>query len=321
MKYVVGIDGGGTKTVAVITSADGRVAAKSAAGPVNPNVVEKKEIHQTFFELMQDLKQQNNDAFEYLTSLFAGISGAGNDKAVQMLTDMLKGLVPEDTVVQVEPDAINALYSGTWGKPGIVQISGTGSITFGINADGRRDRVGGWGYLFGDEGSGYDMGKAGITAALKAFDGRTKETVLLEMICAHFRIDNPYNLIQKVYASPSPKSEISPIAKLVFDAYRQHDTAAREIIKNTVKELGSSIRTLKAKLYQPEEAVYAVLCGGVFRDKTILPDMLEKELQDDRQLTMVNPEMAPVGGSIIGALLMENNLIDETLIRNFISTY
>lgn len=318
MTYIAGIDGGGTKTTAVITTTDGKVAAKASAGPVNPNVVKQDELYETFSGLMHDLKQQDKMAFNHLTSLFAGISGAGNDKAVQMLTSLLKELIPEKTRVRVEPDTINALYSGTLGEPGIVQIAGTGSITFGLNAEGRRDRTGGWGYLFGDEGSGYDIGKAGITAALKAFDGRGEDTMLFDMICSHFRINDPHNLIQYIYSLPSPKIAISPVAKLVFEAYKQHDAAAAEIITGAATELTNSIRTLKMKLCQSEEKVNVVLCGGIFDDRDVLLKLLKKELQSDQTLTIITPEMTPVGGSIIGACLMENGPPDEAIVQNFI---
>ncbi|HLS09171.1 N-acetylglucosamine kinase [Lentibacillus sp.] len=321
MEYVAGIDGGGTKTVAAIADAKGSVLAKAAAGPVNPNVVQKEELFQTLHALIEDLKNQSGAKFGQITSLFAGMSGAGNDKTVNMLTEMLCELVPSDTKVQVEPDTVNALYSGTYGQPGIVQISGTGSITFGINTEGERDRTGGWGYLFGDEGSGYDIGRAGIIAALKAFDRRGKDTILLDMVRTHFRIDNPYDLIQHIYAAESPKSDISPVAKLVFAAYKNDDTAAHEILTNAVTEISDSIRTLKAKLFRPEEEVVAVLCGGVFADKAILPALLVAELQEDQQLTIMTPDMEPVGGSIIGALLMENIKPDDAIIQMISSTY
>ncbi|SFE48879.1 BadF-type ATPase [Lentibacillus persicus] len=316
MTYIAGIDGGGTKTTAVITTADGKFAAKASAGPVNPNVVKQDELYETFSGLMHDLSQQDRMAFNQLTSLFAGISGAGNNKAVQMLTGLLKELIPEKTRVRVEPDTVNALYSGTLGEPGIVQIAGTGSITFGINAEGRRDRTGGWGYLFGDEGSGYDIGKAGITAALKAFDGRGRDTVLFDMVCSHFQIADPYNLIQYIYSLPSPKSAISPVAKLVFEAYKQQDTVAAKIMRDAATEVMTSIQTLKAKLYQPDEKVNAVLCGGIFEDKDVLLKLLKKEFQSDQTLTLITPDMTPVGGSIIGACLMENNSPDETIVQN-----
>ncbi|MFP3490923.1 BadF/BadG/BcrA/BcrD ATPase family protein, partial [Staphylococcus sp. SIMBA_130] len=73
--------------------------------------------------------------------------------------------------VTVNIDAINALYSGTLGKPGIVQIAGTGSITFSINHDGLSDRVGGWGYLIGEMGSGFALGRDALEAAFLAHDG------------------------------------------------------------------------------------------------------------------------------------------------------
>jgi len=320
MSYVVGIDGGGTETVAAIANEDGRILAKATAGPVNPNALQKEELSQTLSELMQDLKKQSGIRFEQISSLFAGISGAGNDSAVRMLKEMLHELVHHDTNVQVEPDTVNALYSGTFGGPGIVQISGTGSITFGINDGGKRDRSGGWGYLFGDEGSGYDIGRAGIVAALKSFDGRGRDTMMLDMIRGHFHTESPYDLIQHIYASQSPKSHISPVAKLVFAAYKHGDYKATEILTKAVQELSCSIRALESKLFSPEERVSVILCGGVFADREILPALLEAELHDDQQLTIINPEMEPIGGSIIGAFLMENKQLKETMIQHMIST-
>lgn len=320
MGYVVGIDGGGTKTIAAIASEDGKILAKAAAGPVNPNVVQKQELFQTLSWLMQDLAKQSGIGLEQITSLFAGISGAGNDRAVRMLTKLLHQLVHRDSKVKVEPDTVNALYSGTYGGPGIVQISGTGSITFGINDEGKRDRTGGWGYLFGDEGSGYDIGREGMITALKAFDGRGRDTMLLDMVRDHFQIKSPYDLIQHIYASRSPKGEISPVTRLVFSAYKHGDQAATDILTKAVQEMSCSIRTLKFKLFSPEQSVSTILCGGVFTDKEILPALLQAELRDDGQLRIITPEMNPAGGSIIGAFLMENRKPDESIIQQIIST-
>ncbi|SFB32504.1 BadF-type ATPase [Lentibacillus halodurans] len=321
MNYVVGVDGGGTKTTAAIADANGMVTAKSAAGPINPNAVEKKDIIQTLTHIMEDLKKQNPTAFENVTNLFAGISGAGNNKAVTDLKEILSLTVPQKVVIQVEPDTVNALYSGTYGDPGIVQISGTGSITYGINSNEERDRVGGWGYLFGDEGSGYDIGRKGITAALKAFDGRGEKTMLLDMVRTHYGMENPFDLVQQIYTSGAPKSHISPVSKLVFGAYKHNDPVAGEIVANAVNDLSWSMRTLYSKLFSPGDGLNAVLCGGVFRDENVLPRLLEEKLDDFPQLTIIRPEMEPVGGSIVGAFLMDNIRLGGNAIRNIISTY
>ncbi|MBP1948041.1 N-acetylglucosamine kinase [Virgibacillus litoralis] len=320
MEYVAGIDGGGTKTKAVIADMDGLIVAKTTAGPTNPNVMSREKLIQTLDTMMQDLKEQAPDVFDNISSVFAGISGVGNSKAKADLEYILKQKVSNSVTVCVEADTVNALYSGTYGEPGIVQISGTGSITYGINQQMKHDRVGGWGYLFGDEGSGYDIGRQGIMAALKANDGRGEKTILLEMLCTYFDVTHPYDFIQRIYASPIPKSEISPISKLVFEAYKQNDLVAKDIMGNIVNELSSSIRTLYMKLFKPDEEARVVLCGGVFSDTEVLPRLLKAELQEYKNITVLIPIMPPVGGSVIGSYLLQNIRPDSKIVQNIIST-
>ena len=101
--------------------------------------------------------------------------------------------------VTVDHDAITALYSGTLGRPGIVQIAGTGAITYGINQNGERGRVGGWGHLFSDHGSGYAIGRDGLSAAFMAHDGLTEYTSLTELFLQHFEKEELPDIIRAIY--------------------------------------------------------------------------------------------------------------------------
>ncbi|MFC4557591.1 N-acetylglucosamine kinase [Virgibacillus kekensis] len=321
MDHVIGIDGGGTKTSAVIADSDGRIIIKAIAGPTNPNVVPHDEVFETLSTLFNELKNQFAGTALNITTVFAGVSGAGNDTAKKALMEMISKLVDATVEVVVEADPINALYSGTYGQPGIVQISGTGSITYGINSESEHGRVGGWGYLFGDEGSGYDLGRQGVIAVLKAADGRGKKTILQENILEYFQVNNEFDLVQNIYTAPSPKSEISAISRMVLEAYRKEDKVAREIVADIVKEMGVSINTLHQKLFNEREKVKVVLCGGVFKDKDILPQLLKAELKEAEYLQLTAPEMSPVGGSVIGALLHQNKEKPrEEVIQTIIST-
>ncbi|ASN04670.1 N-acetylglucosamine kinase [Virgibacillus necropolis] len=315
MEYVIGIDGGGTKTEALMADENGTIVASTFGGPTNPNVLTTEELYQTLEALVHDLNQQVPGQFTNVAHLFAGISGAGEKKNQEKIKRIFTRLLPTTTLIEVYPDSINALYSGTFGEPGIVQISGTGSITYGINNQLIHDRVGGWGYLFGDEGSGYDIGKQGIVAALKAFDGRGKDTILLEMLYDLFQVKDGHELIRDLYASSMPKEKIAPISQVVFKAYELHDAVAQDIVANVVDELKSSIVTLHKKLFDNKENVQLVLCGGVFSDKTILPPLIEKELKRyNTEFSIVIPEFPPVGGSLIGAYLSMNTCIDNKMI-------
>lgn len=315
MEYVIGIDGGGTKTQCLLADENGVIITSFVGGPTNPNIIKPTALRQTLETLLDQLSEQTNAQFHQVTHLFAGISGAGNENNQREVKRILTELVPSNVLVEVYPDSINALYSGTFGDPGIVQISGTGSITYGINQELEHDRVGGWGYLFGDEGSGYDLGKQGIIAALKAFDGRGEETTLLKMLYDHFQVKNGYELIREIYVSDSPKDKIAPLSKMVFEAYKQNDPAALEIITNVVGELTTSIHTLHEKLFNDTQQVQLVLCGGVFTDKSILPMLIEQKLKHDN-FSIVIPEFPPVGGSLIGAYLSMNKQIDKSMIKN-----
>lgn len=318
MDYVIGVDGGGTKTAALLADGQGNLIVQAVAGPTNPNGMTKELVQEAFIALFSSLEEQAPEAYPQVSSIFAGSAGASNDHNKQMLHDLIQTCAPQNAKIQVEADAVNALYSGTYGKPGIVQISGTGSITYGVNRQLKQDRIGGWGYLFGDEGSGYDLGRQAVAGVLRVEDGRGEDTAMRSLIYAHFGIDQPQDLIQKIYAAPFPKQEIAPLAKIVFAAFAENDSLAGEILKQSARETALSIQILYKRLFRLEEQVDVVLCGGVFSDKDVLPWLIEQELHDSPECRLVLPKLSPVGGSVIGALLMEKQQPDQRNINNLI---
>ncbi|AXI10062.1 hypothetical protein CUC15_14490 [Oceanobacillus zhaokaii] len=320
MEYFLGIDGGGTKTIAALANENGEVIAQATAGATNPNAASDQVLKQTFKELLLSLKGQAEKEYNHI-NIFAGIAGAGNETNRRRLNDIIARLVTKTENIQVEPDPVNALYSGTYGKPGIVQISGTGSITYGINSKLQHNRVGGWGYLLGDEGSGYDIGRQGIMAALKSFDGKENTTTLLPNLFTFFNVNNPQELMGKIYASPTPKNDIAAFAKTVLDAYKQKDLVADKIVVKVAKELAANIATLYSKHFQENEKTEVVLGGGVFSDKDILPMLIATSLQElQLDLAVVLPKMPPVGGSLIGAYISQGKEPSQSVINNIIDT-
>lgn len=319
MTHVIGIDGGGTKTAAVMADATGTIIARATAGPTNPNLISKNELQHTLGELLLELGNQATEQYKKVTHLFAGVSGAGVEQSRIDLFHVLTNLVSESITIRVEPDTVNALYSGTYGKPGIVQIAGTGSITYGINNKSEHDRVGGWGYLFGDEGSGFDIGRQGVMAVLKSDDGRGPKTILTEKMYAFFGVTHARDLIQKVYTAEVPKNEISVLSRIVFQAYKEKDLAAMAIINGVAKEISINIKTLYEKHFDVNETVKTVLCGGIFNEKEIMPQLIKRELTDFSRIKLWMPEMPPVGGSVIGAYLMHGSLPGPAIIKKLIT--
>src|SRR5699024_2233398 len=132
-----------------------------------------------------------------------GISGTGHPRARQTVHQALSETMPSARSMAVDNDAIIALYSGTLGQPGIVQISGTGSITYGINHDGERDRVGGWGHFIGEKGSGFRLGSDALQAAFVANDPAGSATMLEESIRHFFRKQSLPDIIPEIYPATS----------------------------------------------------------------------------------------------------------------------
>jgi N-acetylglucosamine kinase-like BadF-type ATPase len=320
--YVLGIDGGGTKTVGVIADEFGNIIAQQTVGATNHNGVDRKQVEIELLTLFTSLKAQNEDAFANLSVVFAGMSGVDRPDARILMEEMISAHVPNDTKVVVDNDGVNALYSGTFGGPGIVQIAGTGSITFGINANGDRGRAGGWGYLIDDEGSGYDLGREALQAIFKAFDGRGKKTLLTDIILSYFNVSQPPELIQTIYQVGKSREVISPLSRCVAEAANQNDEVAKEIFHRAGVKIGHSISSLVHQLFHVDETVPVVLIGGVFNSSDLLIPEIKTALQNQKvSTTLLKPKLPPVGGAVIKALHYGNQTIQQGFEDTFISNF
>ncbi|MFC2947302.1 N-acetylglucosamine kinase [Virgibacillus sediminis] len=321
MSLVLGIDGGGTKTLAVAADDNGRIIAHAIAGPTNPNGTDGQAVKRELRMLFAELEKHLPNGLGEVSHVFAGVAGTANEKAEKFIEELIEQILPKSTVVQVQPDILNALYSGTFGSPGIVQIAGTGSIAYGLNSSGQTGRVSGWGYLLGDEGSGFDIGKQGIAAALKSYDGRGPETMLLSMLYDHFHAAEPQMLLAKIYGAEHPKEEIASAAKIVFEAYKQGDPVAEGILDQAALEIAQNIRILMERLFPDGDQVPVVLAGGIFTDQTVMPPRLNRLLEDRQEIEWRNPDLPPVGGSLIAAYKLKQIGHKEKVIQQLIHSF
>src|SRR5699024_11102356 len=178
--YVLGIDGGGTKTKGVIANARGAVMAEASVGPTNPNSVERKSVENELIALMTSLENENHEILNQINRDYAGLSCVTDINAKKEMDQLIASLFKNPVNVRVDNDVVIALYSGTLGNTVIVQIAGTGSITYGINEHGKHDRIGGWGHLIGELGSGYGIGNDALDESFLAYDGVASNTDWIE---------------------------------------------------------------------------------------------------------------------------------------------
>lgn len=319
--YILGIDGGGTKTKGVIASKTGEVIAEAIVGPSNPNSVKKEDLQQELGRLIDTLKSQSGDVFLQIKRVYAGMSGVDHPLARKEMKELFESLLPKSIQVTVNNDAITALYSGTMGKPGIVQIAGTGSITLGLNHEGELKRVGGWGYLLGEGGSGYALGSEGLQSAFAAYDGLGDDTQVVSLLCEHFQVQALPEIIHTVYHAINPKELIASLSKYVFAAADNGDQVAQSIIQKNAVHIGESVSCLIKKLFTEQEReseIPVVLAGGLFNRIDLFKEPIEDLLKKDGIPTkLTRPEIEPVGGAVIAGLLEEGVAVEDSFISRF----
>jgi N-acetylglucosamine kinase-like BadF-type ATPase len=194
-------------------------------------------------------------------------------------------------------DSSLLLWAGTLEGWGISVISGTGSIVYGRTVDGKAARAGGWGYRFGDEGSGFAIGTAALRAVAKAADKRGPQTMLTASILRHWGLQQPAELIPHIYGD-LPYPQIASLAKLVNHAAEQNDPVARSILMEAARELAEAVKAVYHKLdFQGE--IPAALGGGVLSHCDLVKDeMLRLSAEQGVPLQPVEIVMQPVLGAV-----------------------
>lgn len=312
--YVLGIDGGGTKTSGMVADENGQVFMQALGSSSNPNTLTQDEFESVLINLLQELENQDPEIFSQLAICFAGMSGVGESGRDAVFAELLKKRLPAQTRVVVKNDAYNALYSGTLGNPGIVQIAGTGAITFGINYEDKQARSGGWGYLFDDAGSGFYLGNKALEAVFKQYDRRGPETALTEKILAYFDVQHVPDVIGKIYGQEHPRAVISKLSPIVTAEAEAGDRVAAEIVRKACREMIQCIESCHGQLFDAEHPTVIVLSGGVFTN----PEPFAYELNRLSKATLPNvvfreTRIDPVGGAVIGGLKeMGFGRIEET---------
>jgi N-acetylglucosamine kinase-like BadF-type ATPase len=238
--------------------------------------------------------QENMLDFPGLEAACCGMTGGW-----EWVPDVLKGFIRVRHLV-AEPDMVTTHAGAFVGSPGVIVIAGTGSIAFGVNTAGTRQRAGGWGYLMGDEGSGYDIGRQALMAAARAEDGRGPRSSLLPGILEHFRMGSLWDMRTALYSGKISRPQIAEVAPLVIRAFQMGDEAARHIVDQAAYQLAELAAAVLGKLRWEGPAPVALL-GGVFQAGAAILDPFQAYLTRRIPGTQVTPARFP---PVIGALLL-----------------
>ncbi|MEJ7608827.1 MAG: BadF/BadG/BcrA/BcrD ATPase family protein [Bryobacteraceae bacterium] len=206
--------------------------------------------------------------------------------------------VVRSSLLSVTTDALIALSGATAGAAGIITIAGTGSISYGRNAAKKSARAGGWGYIYGDEGGGFDLTRQAIRALLRNEEGWGPETILRQMLLGETGASNANDLMHRLYTDSYPRPRIASFAKLVDEAAIHGDNVARNIIMNAAQQLAGTTSAVRTQLFDEFEQAEVAYIGGVFRS-----EMLLERFRMLVELETGNRVIAPRFGPAVGALL------------------
>ena len=268
-RLVIGVDAGGTTTTAWIGELGGQTSdaplGSGQAGPGNPRAVGFATATQAITDAIRSAFEEADVAAVPVASLCLCVAGAGRAKEQQQLRAWAESCSLADTVT-VTDDAQPILAAAAPDSVGIALISGTGSLAWGRDADGRVNRAGGWGYLFGDEGSGYSIAIAGLRAAVRAADGRADQTLLLSGFMNRLRISTPADFIESVYGAALSREQLAACCDVVFEAAK-NDDVAQEILNAAGTELSLLVTTLARKLGFELTEFRLGVAGGVLMNQ------------------------------------------------------
>ena len=260
---VVGVDGGGTKTEAVIMDVNQRVIGEGLAGPSNPLRVgiaaAAAAIREAIDSACAMAKLRRGD----LVAAEIGLAGARRRELRERMRETLMPLGIGE--IEVVTDATIALYGATAGAPGLVVIAGTGSICCGINARGKRFCAGGWGPIAGDEGGGAWLARRALRAVAYASDGRGPNTMLTELAAAYFHVTDPDDLTTAIYAPTITNERLAGFGRDVVAAAKDEDPVALQIVADGGTELGRAAVAVIRHLQMERERFQVAYVGGVFR--------------------------------------------------------
>lgn len=299
MNYVIGIDGGGTKSDVLISDLCGEKLGGFRSGALNLNGESYENVKRNVADIFCTVSEMMT-GIEKCLAVCIGVAGISNPTVV----DFFKHAIDETGYKgssQILGDHEIALYGATGKSEGIILVAGTGSICFGINAEGKSHRTGGFGHLIDDEGSGYAIGRDIISSVVRSHDGRIGKTVLCDMVFSALNCTSIQEIINFVYKKDTNKRDIAQLAPLLTKASDEKDGIALAIAEKCGEELVKLVFPL-VEILDMEKADIA-LAGSILNTDPYIRESFEKRLKVLLpHARCIKPRNNAAHGAVIAAL-------------------
>ena len=266
--YVLGIDAGGTKTVCYLADAHGTIVGEGRSSGANLQAHGELEVEKVLHGVIEQALGERSILPVAVCIGIAGVDRADDDRIVRGIMRRL-GFRSRTLVVN---DALIALVAGVGDDPGVVIIAGTGSIAYGANQERQAARSGGWGYVLGDEGSGFWIGREALMAVMRAADGRGPRTRLTSLVLEYFNLDHVEGLVREVYEPGRHRQSVAALGPVVERARTEGDVVAAEVLRRASEELTRAAASVIERLQMRGDPFQTVLSGSIFR---LIPWLVE----------------------------------------------
>lgn len=315
MPWVLGLDGGGSRTIALIANEKGRVLGRGESGPATQHTAGLARVAEAIRTATFNALDDAGLMVQALHAACFALVGADHAIDRQVMASVIASLGLKCPIT-LEHDATAALAGATGGRPGAIIIADTGAMAYGEDATGQRARADGYGPIVGDQGSGYDLGRRALMAALFHEDGRGPATLLTERIRQRFMLNAMPDVLNLVHGSPAPlqRQDIAALVPTVIQVAAEGDKVAQNLVRTAAQELGISVSAVLQRLSWPQGAEIPVAgIGSMFEAGSILIEPLTKAIQANvPQAKLVKPLHTPSYGAVLLALRSIGVKLDET---------
>jgi len=300
---VIGVDGGGTKSVGLVADPTGNILTRRESGASNVNVVgldgAARSLRKVITECCEDVRCAPNE----LGAVVLALAGAGSEQNREGIKRALGELFQNDGIkpppLFVETDARAALEGAFDGGPGVVIIAGTGSIVIGKTGRGDLLTVGGWGRLLGDEGSGYFLGRETLRAVTRQMDRRGEATKLKQKLADIHHWESREDIIKAVYQD---KFELPRLAPLLMETAGENDVVSQKILASAALMLAEQVRVIVLQMGILRK-VGLVMAGSLIDHENVYSNTLHMKLMKLLpQVEVRQPAHSPAHGAVLMAL-------------------
>ncbi len=309
------VECGASNTVSAIFDSRGNVLGMGFSGPSSHHAVKIDVVKANLLKSLKNAFESAGLAERIVESGCFGMAALDTKQDFEIVSKLLSELniVKRPIIVG---DHVSAYYTVTFGSPGIVVISGTGSIAYGVNERGEAARAGGWEWLVSDGGSAYFIAREGLCMAVKSYDNIGEKTVLLKLFMESLDAKDFDDFIQKIYEN-TEKARIASLAPVVVRAYRMGDKVARDILMRAGEELSLLAVSVARKLGMEDSKVIIGCVGGVFKSGLIVWQYFRRYVKSFLPYANVKkPNPTTIEGAILLCLKENGFKLTENVVRN-----